>query len=281
LVFLFFRVTIGHMTQKKIQAFQKTIWNYYQNNHRDFPWRDTKNPYRIFVSEVMLQQTQTHRVIEKYKEFIRMFPNFVALAHAPFKKIFSVWRGLGYNRRALFLKKASEIIVKKYRGKLSQSIDELTALPGIGYNTACSILAFAFNKPVVFIETNIRSIFIHFFFARKKSVHDRDILALIKQTLDTKNPREWYWALMDYGAMLKKTHPNPSRKSAHHIRQTPFKNSDRQIRGKILALLAEEKYSTLTIKKKIGAGSLRIPHILKNLIREGLIRKQKSFHTLT
>ena len=141
-------------------TFQKIIYDYYRHHRRSFPWRTTRDPYRIFVSEIMLQQTQAPRVVGKYKLFIKTFPNFTRLARASLGEIYTVWQGLGYNRRALQLKKAAEIVVKKFKGKLPRSVEQLDSLPGIGLATAASIAAFAFNQPTVFIETNIRSVFI-------------------------------------------------------------------------------------------------------------------------
>lgn len=239
---------------------------------RDFPWRNTTDPYRILVSEVMLQQTQVARVLIKYPAFISQFSNFKELASASTKDVLLAWQGMGYNRRALYLKKIAEIVVKKYKGKLPDDPVILDSFPGIGEATAASIVAFAFNKPVVFIETNIRRVFLHLFFeGRKLKVDDREILPLVKQTLDDKNPREWYWALMDYGAHLGKTVDNPNKKSKHYAVQSRFEGSDRQMRGEILRILLKkpqaEKNIVSILKKKNG----RVKNILQNMIKEGLI----------
>ena len=185
----------------------------------------------------MLQQTQTERVINYYGPFIEQFSNFRALANAKLKDVLERWQGLGYNRRAIHLKKAAEEVVIRYQGKLPESFDEIVTLPGIGTATAGAILAFAFNKPLAFIETNIRRVFIHFFFQDRQDIRDGEILPLVKKTLDGDNPRQWYYALMDYGAMLKKNVSNPNRRSAHYTRQAPFDGSERQIRGMIIRQL--------------------------------------------
>lgn len=231
-----------------------------------------RDPYRIFVSEIMLQQTQAPRVIEKYNLFVKKFPTFVSLARASFRQIYSVWQGLGYNRRALQLKKAAEIVVKEFNGKLPKSVEALDALPGIGPATAASVSAFAFNQPTVFIETNIRSVFIHFYFPKKKKVSDAEIMKLVARTLDKKNPRQWYNALMDYGAMLKEKHGNPNRHSRHYIKQSKFAGSHRQLRGQILRLLHQsDSVSEKEIIKTIGR-----PAVAKGLLRvlstEGLVK---------
>ena len=190
----------------------------------------------------MLQQTQVERVVEKYEAFINLFPSFDALARASLRDVLAAWQGLGYNRRATALKKIGEIVAGDYDGKLRADLDFLTSLPGIGHNTACAILAFAFNKPVVFIETNVRTVFIHFFFSDRDGVGDSEILPLVERTLDRENSRKWYSALMDYGTMLKKTHGSINSKSAHYQKQSPFKGSDRQVRGLVLkAIIAHHR----------------------------------------
>ena len=203
------------------------------------PWRETVDPYRILVSEIMLQQTQVGRVEEKYPQFIRAFPNFKALDRAQLAKVYGVWQGMGYNRRALALKKIANIVVNDYNCALPQTHEELCALPGIGKATASSIMAFAFNLPAVFVETNIRTVFIHFFFKKRKQVADEEILPLVEQSLYKKNPRVWYWALMDYGTMLKKSGEDKNIRSKHYKKQSRFEGSRRQIRGKILKILLD------------------------------------------
>lgn len=239
---------------------------------RDFPWRNTTDPYHILVSEVMLQQTQVSRVLAKFPIFIHQFSNFKELAIASIKDILQAWQGIGYNRRALYLKKIAEIVVKKYRGKLPDDPAILDTFPGIGEATAASIVASAFNKPVVFIETNIRRVFIHLFFEdRKSKVDDREILPLIEKTLDVKNPREWYWALMDYGAHLGKAVDNPNKKSKHYSIQSRFEGSDRQVRGEILRILLNKSQMEKNIVTMLKKKEDRVKKILQNMMKEGLI----------
>lgn len=239
---------------------------------RDFPWRNTTDPYHILVSEVMLQQTQVSRVLVKYPIFISQFPNFKELATASIKDILLAWQGMGYNRRALYLKKIAEIVVKKYEGKLPDDPAVLDTFPGIGEATAASIVAFAFNKPVVFIETNIRRVFLHLFFEdRKSKVDDREIFPLVEQTLDHKNPREWYWALMDYGAHLGKTVDNPNKKSKHYTVQSRFEGSDRQVRGEVLRILLKKSQTEKEIIINVKRSPDKTVQILKNMVKEGLI----------
>lgn len=266
------------LTSQQIRSFQKTIYNYYIQQGRDLPWRKTTNPYHILVSEIMLQQTQVDRVVTKYEHFIATFPDFQALATAEVKEVLVAWQGLGYNRRALNLKKLAEIVVRDFNGVLPDSPDLLKTLPCIGPATAASICAFAFNLPTVFIETNIRSVFIHFFFKNKKQVHDDELLPLVQQTLDRSQSGTWYSALMDYGVMLKKTYGNPSRKSAHHYKQSSFIGSDRQIRGMILKLLlSTTSLSQTDLIKALKSRAPRLSRILVELKQEGfIVQKNKS-----
>ena len=259
-----------------IPAFQKTIWDYYHAHPRPMPWRETTDPYHIYVSEVMLQQTQVDRVLSKYTQFVRLFPNWGALADAPLTDVLRVWQGLGYNRRALLLQKSARIISDTYSQKLPNDPQLLEQLPGIGHATARSIVGFAYNKPVVFIETNIRSVFIHFFFSDRSDVDDTELLPLIKKSCHQENVREWYWALMDYGVMLKKS-GNPSQKSKQYVRQSTFIGSDRQVRGEILRALTKGKILETELFKMVSVPKERFDSILTRLVKEGLAAKYKEY----
>jgi len=218
-------------------TFVERVWAYYHDNARDLPWRRTTDPYHVLISEVMLQQTQVTRVVTKYAEFLTAFPTVEALADAPLDELLYVWRGLGYNRRALALKRTAEIIVADHGACVPDTLDGLVALPGIGHATAAQVLAFAFDIGVPFIETNIRSVYLYEFFQGADDVPDSAILPLVAATLDYEHAREWFWAIMDYGTHVKTTTPNPSRRSRHHTRQAPFEGSNRQLRGRLLAEL--------------------------------------------
>ncbi|MFO8064799.1 MAG: A/G-specific adenine glycosylase [Spirochaetota bacterium] len=255
------------------REFRRLILDFYERYGRRMPWRETRDPYRIFVSEIMLQQTQVSRVTEKYPEFLQRFPSFSALAGAELKEVLAAWQGLGYNRRAKFLQQAAALVVSRHGGVLPRDTRELVALPGVGANTAGSVAAFAYNEPVVFIETNIRRVFLYFYFREAQDVHDRDILSLVAQTLDREQPRRWYYALMDYGAMLSKWVPNPNRRSAHYARQSPFENSNRQIRGRLLRVLGDEgSLEAAELPDTIGFSAERVHAVLDSLEKEGFIR---------
>jgi A/G-specific adenine glycosylase len=275
------QIAAMHLTFEQVSAFQAVIYGYYNQYGRDLPWRKTENPYHIFVSEIMLQQTQVERVIQKYGHFISVFPDFPSLTRAALKDILHIWQGLGYNRRALALVRAAHMLSAEYGGNLPQGAEQLAKLPGIGKTTAASIYVFAFNKPAVFVETNIRRVFIHQFFAENDNVNDRDILPLVEETLDRSNPRLWYHALMDYGAMLKKVIQNPNRKSSHYRKQPPFEGSDRQVRGEILrVLLNNSSLSVSEIGKTIRIARKRLQKTLNRLEQEGFIKEHGGTYTI-
>ena len=263
------------LTSAEVRAFHKKVYGHYHASGRDLPWRGNINPYRVLVSEIMLQQTQVERVIEKYKEFLAVFQDFTALAKAPLPKLLSLWSGLGYNRRALALKALAQKVVEEHKGRLPSDQEQLLALPGIGKYTAGAVMAFAFNKPVVFMDTNIRRVYIHEFFQDKEGIHDDELTPLVELTLDAEAPRTWYNALMDYGTMLKQQHANPNRRSAHYTRQSPFENSNRQVRGKILKLLvAGAPLTAAQIVKKVAMDAERVKDNLVQMEKEGFIRKK-------
>ena len=258
-----------------IRLFRKKVYDHYRAHGRDLPWRRTKNPYHILVSEIMLQQTQVERVIDRFAEFLAAYPDFPSLARAVLPQLLGIWQGMGYNRRALMLRSLAQRVVDEHRGKLPSDPETLIGLPGIGPYTAGAVAAFAFNKPVVFLDTNIRRAYIHEFFADREQIRDSEIEPLVRQTLDTKHPRRWYNALMDYGAMLKRAQGNPNRRSAHYTRQGPFENSNRQMRGMILRLLvAEPSLTAAMIVKATGADAARVKRNLADLERESFIEKK-------
>lgn len=273
------------VSAEKLNIFKKHVWDFYAAHKRDFAWRTTSNPYHIVVSEVMLQQTQTFRVAPKFDAFVGALPTFEALADASLHDVFTLWQGLGYNRRARSLQQLAQQVVHNYAGILPDSPEKLVMFPGIGPATASSIAAFAFNKPTVFIETNIRAVFIHHFFYDAVSVHDRDILPLVQQTVDEHRPREWYYALMDYGVMLKKIAKNPSRKSKHHVVQSAFNGSDRQIRGLIIKLLVvhrslERENMEALVVHELDCALARVQEQLEALCNEGLVIYQNTFYSI-
>lgn len=263
------------LSAQTIRQFRAIINRNYQTHGRNLPWRQTTDPYHILVSEIMLQQTQVDRVIEKYRQFITAFPDFASLARASLKKVLKLWVGLGYNRRALALKNTATIVTKEHNGRLPSSERLLVTLPGVGKYTASAIAVFAFNKPVMLLETNIRTVFLHFFFENRANVKDAGIVPLIEKTVAKANPRRWYNALMDYGVLLKKMHPNPNRRSAHYHKQSSFKGSDRQIRGMIVKMLTQgTPMSEKEIIRTVSKDPDRVKKILSQLEEEKFVKKK-------
>jgi A/G-specific adenine glycosylase len=263
-----------------LTAFQlkKKLYDHARKADRRLPWRETTDPYKILVSEVMLQQTQAERVVPKYVAFIKAFPTFQHLADASLQQLLSAWQGLGYNRRALSLQKAAREIIEKYHGTLPQDPELLVELPGIGPATAASIVVYAFNLPHVFIETNVRAVFIHLFFNDREGITDQELVPLITTMLPKNEARKWYNALMDYGVMLKKQFKNPSRKSAHHTTRSRFSGSTREVRGKIVALLTTHSPRTLAqIKNELKNLPQATPEMVSTLLiqleKEGFLKK--------
>ncbi len=225
----------------------------------------------------MLQQTQVTRVIPKYKEFLKLFPTVQKLTTAPLGDVLKAWQGLGYNRRAKFLWQAAEYVVQEHKGKWPKTFSELRTLPGIGEYTAGAVMNFAYNSPVPLIETNIRTVYIHHFFHDTEGVTDKELLPLIERTLDRMNPREWNWALMDYGSYLKETVGNLNKKSKTYQKQSDFKTSNRYVRGKILRIFATGPQTKMQLFKKLqDIEKERGELALNALLREGLVTKQGS-----
>lgn len=258
--------------------FQKVILDYYKKNKRDLPWRRTKDPYKIWISEVMLQQTQADRVMSKYKDFLKTFPNVESLAEASLTDVYKLWQGLGYNRRAKYLRDAAKVIVYNFDGKFPK--EDLETLPGIGPYTANAIRVFAYGESAPLLETNVRTVYIHFFFKDKEGVTDPEIARIVGDTI-SHNPREWFNALMDYGAMLKQEVGNLNAKSKSYTKQSKFKGSDRELRGKILKLLANSRpLSAKNISVQTNESITRVNQVLEILKKEVLVKKVRHSYRL-
>lgn len=230
----------GAFDEARVRIFQEKIWAEGSRLYRGLPWRHIDDPYAVLVSEVMLQQTQVKRVLGFWKRFLDRFPTLDALAAAETGAVLESWQGLGYNRRALMLKRCAETCSAQYSGTLPSGYDDLLSLPGIGPATAAGVRAFAWNEPGVYLETNVRSVFLYEWFADEADpVSDRRLIPLVRETCPDENPRDWYYALLDYGAYLKAHEVNPSRKSAHHSRQSAFEGSRRQKRAELVRIVLE------------------------------------------
>lgn len=269
--------------QNKIYALTRQSWFIERDN---LPWRKKINPYRIWVSEIMLQQTQVARCTTFFNNWMKLFPTLRDVANSNQVKLLSAWRGLGYNSRAPRMKQTAIMIMEHYGGRFPKTYTELIKLPGIGPYTAGAIMNFAYNQPIPMIETNIRRVYIHEFFADAiEPVSEKNILELVEQTMDTDNPRLWFYALMDYGAYLgvtlkqKNKKYNPNIQSKSYTKQKTFKGSDREIRGYILKTLLQVKDHALNVQslyKQLDqfTGELsRKQSIIADLVDEKFIEK--------
>jgi A/G-specific adenine glycosylase len=291
------------MTSGKIRQFQDEVLTYYNTHKRKMAWRDISNPYKIFISEMMLQQTQVERVKIKYAEFIKKFPTLRSVAQASTPEVLKVWQGLGYNRRAFFIKKSCEEIISKYKGVFPKDFETLQTLPGIGPSTAGALCAFAYNQPVFFIETNVRAVILHFFFKNKEKVTDKEIMEVLKKVSPFCHPgfipgsrnakreipgqvqddvlivssRDWYYTLYDYGTFLKKSlgtkkKTSLHKQSKHYTKQSKFEGSFRQKRANVLKLkLTDPDISDTDIISKLNITEQDLEDVLDALTKDGLI----------
>ncbi|MDP3982176.1 MAG: A/G-specific adenine glycosylase [bacterium] len=271
-----------------ISKFRDTILSWYKKNKRSLPWRKTRDPYRILVSEIMLQQTQVLRVLPKYKEFLKAFPTVQDLATAHDKTLLAVWQGMGYWRRALFLKKTAQLITETYRGEIPSSLQELMKLPGVGPYTAGAVACFAFNSSEAFIDTNIRRVYLHFFFPLKEKVSDKEILPLAQQAITALpspiTPKEWHSALFDYGSLVIKDR-SVNKRSLHYAKQSEFEGSLRFFRAKVLRFVLnapDQKASLFRIGRMLKEEETPYDpqSILGSLVKDGLLKKHHSTYSL-
>lgn len=258
---------------QEVAAFRATVYAYYQAHGRhELPWRLTRDPYAILVSEVMLQQTQVSRVLSRYESWLGRFPTADALASAPLDIVLESWQGLGYNRRAIALKRACEAVSAQYSGIVPCEREALLALPGVGPSTASGVRVFAYGEPDIYLETNVRAVMIHHFFQDRDGIKDRELLPFVEATLDRHDPANWYQALLDYGVHLKRILPNPSRRSAHHAVQSRYEGSRRQKRARLLeSVLAGPPRTAAELAADVGIETLPAEEILADLVAEGFL----------
>jgi A/G-specific adenine glycosylase len=236
------------------------------------PWRGIDDPYGVLVSEVMLQQTQVTRVTDRWVEWMAVFPTIDALAAAPLAEVLERWQGLGYNRRAVALKRCAEQVAERFAGMLPADPALLATLPGIGPATAAAVVNYAYAMPAPFIETNVRAALLHAFFADADDVPDRELRPIVEAVWDDDDPRGWGYALTDYGAHLKRTLPNPSRRSRHHVRQSPFEGSRRQKRARLLrAVLGRPGMDGDSYARETGVATAEALELLETLAGEGFL----------
>lgn len=259
------------MTPSELQAL--VYDHYHKHGRHELPWRQTRDPYAILVSEVMLQQTQASRIAPRFTRWIERFPTWHSLAKAPLQEVLQEWQGLGYNRRALNLQKLAQTVAKT---GLPSDRAGLEALPSIGPYTAGAVRAFAFNEPEVFIETNIRRVFLHHLHPGEEGVSDVQLMPEIAEALDRGNPRDWYYALMDYGAWLKDQVPNPNRRSKHHSVQSRFEGSRRQVRGLALKLVSEHGRVRVRDLQDLQGVEVAVS-VLEELEKEGFVIREETY----
>jgi A/G-specific adenine glycosylase len=255
-----------------VKDFQELIWQKSRELYRGMPWRNNTDPYFVLVSELMLQQTQVDRVIPKFNQFMEVFPTINILAEASLGEVLKIWSGLGYNRRAKFLHEAAKKVVADFGGEIPETYENLISLPGVGPNTAGAIMAYSFNKPVIFIETNIRTVYFHHLFGDQPSISDSELKERVAESVDQEHPREWYWALMDYGAFLKKEGAGQIDRSKHYKKQSPLKGSVREVRGLILKILASEDLTEEALSRQLPKDE-RLRRALDDLVKEGLVER--------
>lgn len=256
----------------KDEEFTQLVWEKGRELYREMPWRTDTRAYYVLVSELMLQQTQVDRVIPKFQAFITRFPSVEALADASLGDVLTMWSGLGYNRRAKYLHDAAKKVVGDFDGQFPSIKPELLLLPGVGEGTAGAIATYAFNQPVVFIETNVRTVYFHHFFETSDKVHDKELIPLIEATLDKEHPREFYWALMDYGTWLKKNGAGRIMQSQHYKKQSVLKGSVREMRGNLVRLLTTGDKRVHELGEEVTHDP-RFTPALAGLVRDGLVNR--------
>jgi A/G-specific adenine glycosylase len=259
------------MEKKRIFQFQNMIFYWWKRNKRDLPWRHTHDPYKILVSEVMLQQTQVPRVLTRYRAFIARYPTISDLAQASTADVLRVWKGMGYNRRALYLKKTAEIITMQFGGEFPDNESKLAKLPGLGTYTARALLVFAFKKDVAAVDTNIRKIITHFFFNDVDQKPAR-IQKVADQLVPAGRSWEWHQALMDYGAIEM---PKLKIKKIHKSGGIPFKETNRYFRGRIMDMLRVGDVVEVDLQKKFHKPSEFLSSIIDGLVKDGLVKRKK------
>lgn len=260
---------------KKIQTFQDTVTAFYKTQGRHaLPWRQTTDPYKILVSEIMLQQTQVERVIAFYESWMKYFPTADALAKAALSEVLAEWQGLGYNRRAKHLHAAAKHIVEL--GAFPKTAEEIEMLPGVGPYTARAVAAFAYNHDSVFVETNIRTVVMHHFFPGESTVDDDAIREVLHKAHPKRKAREWYAALMDYGSHLKKSGVKLNPRVKGYKKQSAFQGSKREARGAILKALVKGPRASSFLVEVLGpARRAQAKEVIASLVQEGMIELSK------
>lgn len=274
--------TFSH-TPEGLRAFRDFILNFYKAHGRDLAWRLTRDPYKILVSEVMLQQTQVSRFLPKYDLFLSRWPDFQSLAQASTEELLSVWKGLGYNRRALRLRESARMS-EAWGWTIPNDKTFIDILPGVGKSTSAALRSFCFGEPSIYLETNVRRVLLTCFFPQEEGVKDVRLEALLQELIQhIDDTQSWYYALMDYGVLLKALQPNANRRSAHYTKQGKFEDSNRQIRGLLIHLLTDTGAKSLTeICTMLPTFEQeRILYSLGQLSEEGFVQERDALYKIS
>lgn len=259
---------MAKLTQDRITAFRRRLLRFYKAHGRKLPFRETTDPYKVAVAEVMLQQTQVERVLPKYEDWIRRWPTWQALARATERQLITAWTGLGYNRRCLFLGRLARTVVDEFNGILPDDPKTLAKLPGLGPYTSRAILIFAFNKPLVTVDTNIRRVFLHEFGLQVGSSRQA-IEDLAWQLLPRHRSRDWHNALMDYSVLRL---PRRLANVPPVSRQSRFEGSLRQIRGEIIRrLTSQHRLTVAALSREIGREKADVLAAARALEKDGMV----------
>ena len=263
------------LQKRQVTRLRQHILSWYKKHKRDLPWRKTKDPYKILISEVMLQQTQVDRVVAYYERWLKALPTFEKLFRVSTKKLLTLWSGLGYNNRVLRLRALAGVVIKDHKAKLPKTYEQLIRLPGIGDYTANAILAFAFNKSVPVMDTNIRRVLIHELkLSEKISLDELKIISL--QLIPKEKSCIWHNALMDYGALFKTARRTGIKPLSQ---QGAFVGSNREVRGFITKELTQKDSLPMNVVKK-NFPDKDVVVIVNKMVEDGLVQVKDGFLVL-
>ena len=300
------------MSTQNYTYLHKKLLSWYKTHGRQLPWRETDDPYKILVSEIMLQQTQVSRVIDKYNSFIHHFPDVYSLAKSSTGKIIREWSGMGYNKRAVNLHKTAKIIVQNHNGEIPKLLDTLISLPGIGRYTASAVVNFAFRLRVPVVDINIKRVIGR---VDQGSLFDTNKLAwgaALKYLPEKTKTGDWHQALMDLGAMvctarkpscescplvlncsasikfISSKHLNKINTKSPKKTNPAFAGSNRYYRGKVIEelrgriSLIKIDHLGILIKQDYSANTDKIwlENLINRLVKDGLIEKKRGMVSL-
>jgi A/G-specific adenine glycosylase len=268
----------------------KALRAWYAPRRSAYPWRETRDPYAIWVAEVMLQQTQASRVVHAYRDFLVRFPTVRALATASRRDVVRAWDRLGYNRRAVWLSEGARAIVREHSGRVPRDPETLRMLPGVGAYTAAAVSSIAFGEPVAVVDTNVRRVVARVHLGVDgRQADTRAVWKLAQSWLDPDDPVTWNQAVMDLGRKVCRPQPlcdvcplarvcafRTSGAMATHgpASKEAFQGSSRQVRGAIVrALRSHEALSPRRLAAETGFGAGRVEAAVEGLEADGLVER--------